>query len=215
MKKLESIAILIVIAILCPLLLFVLFWWGSAGLAMSQILPIPEVVIPITAFVGLAIGVFLDVLYLKKWVAMFYDAELVLMMLLYICCSIFAVAMFMGLPVGNLILGTLAGLYAGRRAYHNETEREAFLKKVKRTGLFTAIVTGLEALPIGIFALNEDWVVEWLKHITRMDTATVTGIFGIGMILVLCAVLMAIQFWCTKTMARIAYGFAKSKSIDK
>ena len=107
---------LILIAILYPVLLFVFFWWGSASLAMSHIMPIPEIGIAIVAFVGLASGVFLDVLYLRKWAALFYDADLMLMMLLYICCTILAVAMFMGLPLGNLILGTAVGLYSGRRA---------------------------------------------------------------------------------------------------
>ena len=206
MTKTESVAVGFVVGILCPLPLFVLCWWVTAILTMYHVLRIPESGIAVAAFTGLALGVTLDVLYLRRWISRFYSADLRVMVLVYLCCSVIAVAFFMGLPVGNVVLGTLAGVYIGRREYHAARSGESVSKTVRKASLFTAVVTGAEALPIGLLALNEDWVVEWLQRVTGMDSWAVTGLFGIGLIVVLCAVLMAVQFWCTKTMAWIAFG---------
>jgi hypothetical protein len=171
-----------------------------------HVLRIPESEIAVAAFTGLALGVTLDVLYLRRWISRFYSADVRVMVLVYLCCSAIAVAFFMGLPVGNIVLGALAGVYIGRREYHAARSGESVSKTVRKASLFTAIVTGAEALPIGFLALNEDWVVEWLQAVTGMDPWAATSLLGIGLIVLLCIVLMAIQFWCTKTMAWIAFG---------
>ena len=206
MTKTESIAVGLAVGILCPLLLFVLFWWVTATLSMYHVLRIPESGIAAAAFTGLALGVTLDVLYLKRWILGFYSVDIRAMVLLYLCCSVMAVAFFMGLPVGNIVLGTLAGVYIGRRQYHAARSGESVSKTIRKASLFTALVTGAEALPIGLLALNEDWIVEWLQVSTGMDSWVAIGLLGIGLILLLCAVLMTVQFWCTKTMAWIAFG---------
>jgi hypothetical protein len=206
MTKAESIAVGFSVGILCPLLLFILFWWVAAVLFMYQILPITENGIAVVAFVGLALGIILDVIYLKRWIPHFYRFDLRMMILVYLCCSVIAVALFMGLPIGNLILGALAGVYIGRREHHAAKGREAASIVFRNGSLFTAIVTGVEAFPIGVFALQEDWLIEWLQGIRETDLSVVTGIFSIGVIILLCIVLMIIQFWCTRTMAWIAFG---------
>jgi hypothetical protein len=206
MTKTESVIVGFAVGILCPLLLFVLCWWVTATLTVYHVLRIPESEIAVAAFTGLALGVTLDVLYLRRWISRFYSADVRVMVLVYLCCSAIAVAFFMGLPVGNIVLGALAGVYIGRREYHAARSGESVSKTVRKASLFTAIVTGAEALPIGFLALNEDWVVEWLQAVTGMDPWAATSLLGIGLIVLLCIVLMAIQFWCTKTMAWIAFG---------
>jgi len=67
-------------------------------------------------------------------------------------------------------------------------------------------VTGAEALPIGLLALCEDSVTDWLRAITGIDSAAAGGLLGVGLILVLCVILMAVQFWCTRTMGWVALG---------
>ena len=77
----------------------------------------------------------------------------------------------MGIPVGNIVLGTLAGAYIGRREYHAARSGESVSKTIMKASLFTAILTGAEALPIGFLALNEGWVVEeWLQRVTGKDS---------------------------------------------
>lgn len=205
MTKAESVAVGLVVGTLCPLLLFVGFWWITATLSRYQLLLIPESGIAVAAFTGLALGVTLDVLYLRRWISRFYSADMKVMVVLYLCCSVIAVALFMGLPVGNIILGTLAGVYIGRRESHAGRSGESAAKAVRKASLFTAAVTGAEALPIGLLALNEDWVVAWLQAVTGMDPWEATGFLGIGLIVLLCVVLMAVQFWCTKTGAWLTF----------
>ena len=211
MTKIESVAVGFVVGILCPLLLFVLCWWFAAILVMYHVLPISESGIAVASFTGLALGVTLDVLCLRRWIPRFYSKDVRVMMILYLCCSVIAVAFFMGLPVGNVVLGTLAGTYIGRREYHTVGSGESVSKAIVKASLFTAIVTGAGALPIGLLALNEDWIVEWLQGVTGMEAGAVTGLFGIGLIVVLCTVLMAVQFWCTRTMAWIAFGRGRAE----
>jgi hypothetical protein len=206
MTKAESITVGLTVGILCPLLLFVLCWWVTAALTMVHVLPIPESGVAIAAFTGLALGIILDVIYLRRWIPRFYSMDARVMVLVYLCCSVIAVAFFMGLPVGNVVLGTLAGVYVGRREYHAARSGESVSRTVREASLFTGIVTGAEALPIGLLALNEDWVAEWLQVVTGKDPGAVTGLFGMGLIVLLCIVLMTVQFWCTKTMAWIAFG---------
>jgi hypothetical protein len=209
MSKTESVTVGFAVGILCPLLLFVSCWWITAALTMYHILHIPESGIAVAASTGLALGVTLDVFFLRKWISRFYSADVKVMVLLYLCCSVIAVAFFMGIPVGNIVLGTLAGAYIGRREYHAARSGELVSKTVKNASFFTAILTGAEALPIGLLALKEDWVVEWLQRITGKDSWAVSGLLGIGQIVILCVVLMTVQFWCTKTMAWIMFGCGK------
>lgn len=205
MTRVEAIVVGLVLGSLCPLLLFVFGWWGAATLS-RYLLPIPESVIAAMALAGLALGLLLDGLYLRRWIPRFYRVGARVMVPVYLCCSVMAVAFFMGLPLGNLVLGTLAGGYIGRREYHAARSRDSAARTIRKASLFTAGVTGAEALPIGLLALNEDWVVDWLQAVTHIDAWTIPGLLGIGLIVSLCGVLMAVQFWCTKTMAWIVFG---------
>lgn len=206
MTKPETIIIALVIGVLSPLLLFVLFWWMAAALAINHILPISESNVAAAAFTGLALGLALDIRYLKKWIPRFYRVDLRLLLLVYLFCSAIAMAFFMGLPFGNLALGTLAGIYIGRRGYHAGYTRDLFQNAAKKAGLFTALVTGLEALPIGLLALRETAVLEILQTVTGLDQSTIKGPPGAVFIVILSASLMGIQFLLSRVAARLAFG---------
>ena len=213
MTKTESVAVGFAVGIVCPLLLFVLFWWVTAMLTMYHILRIPESGIAVAAFTGLILGITLDVLYLRRWIPRFYDVDVRIMIVVYLCCSMIAVGFFMGVPAGNIALGALAGVYIGRREYHAARSRESVSGTFRKGSLFTAGVTGAEAFPIGLIALGEDWVVEWLQAVTGIDLWAETGLLGIALIVLLCIIMMIVQFWCTRTMAWIAFGSDKKEDI--
>ena len=206
MNKAESVAVGIFVGILCPLLTFILGWWSTAVLAISQVLPIPDRVIAIAAFTGLGVGLVLDALYWKKWIAHFYDADVRFMVLVYLLCSIMAVASFMGLPLGNLVVGMLAGVYVGRRQHHAGRSAESFPIPARKVSVFTALVTGLEALAIGLLVLGEGIVAELIQQTVGLEKSVITDLVSIGLILLLSLILMVIQFWCTRTAAWFAFG---------
>jgi len=209
MSRTETIMIGITGGILCPVLLFVGFWWITATLHIAQILHISEGGIAIAAFSGLALGIVLDLLYLRRWISRFFLLDLRLIALVYLFCSVIALSFFMGLPIGNLVLGALAGIYIGRREYYSAKSEAIASKTVIKASLFTALVTGAESFTMGLLALNENWVVEWLQAVTGIDSAAVIDLLGIGLIGILCVLLMAVQFWCTKTIAWIAFGHGR------
>jgi len=205
MSRREQIAVGLAAGFLCPYLTFVLFWWTSAALAMSQIRLISDRGIAAAALTGLALGIILDALFLKRWIAHFYSANLKLLVPVYLFCSVIAVASFMGFPLGNLALGTLAGVYVGRRTRHAGRPPESAASSARQAGLFTAMVTGLEALPISILALKEGVVVRMLQAGLGMSKDAVTGPPGIGVAVLACIAVMAMQFMCTRAAARFAF----------
>jgi hypothetical protein len=212
-SKLESILVGAAIGVLCPFLVFILFWWTTAVLAIYGILRVSERGIATAAFTGLALGLFLDAVWLKRWIARCYRASLRLLLALYLACSAVAVASFMGLPAGNLALGTLAGVYVGRRAHHAAFDRAAFARLIRRTGLFTAAVTGIEALAIGLLALREESVGHALQAGLGMNESAIVGLKGVGLVVTLSLALAIFQFWCTRAAARLAFGRGRAEGI--
>ena len=206
MSRSESIAVGFAVGILCPVSLLILLWWTTAALAMYHVLPIKVSVIATAAFTGLGIGILFDILFLKNWIAGFYNANTKFMVPAYLFWSVVAVAFCMGLPLGNLALGTLAGLYVGRRQYHANESKAHFTKAARNVSIFTALVTSAEALPIGLLALeHERHIAEMLLTVMGLGQSDATGPAGVGLIVLLCVVLMVVQFWCTRIAAALAF----------
>ncbi|UCC64262.1 MAG: hypothetical protein JSV36_04195 [Anaerolineae bacterium] len=205
MSRAESRVVGLFLGVVCPASLFVLWWWTAAALAIYRLLPIPESGIALAAFAGLGIGVALDAFCLKRWIARFYGADVRLAVLVYLFWSAVAVALCMGLPFGNIALGILAGVYVGRRHYHAGASEEAFTRAARHSSIFVGLVTGAEAFLIGLFGLREEFIVDALRAGVGLDQSVVTGPIGVGLVGVVCVVLVAVQFWCTKAAARIAF----------
>ena len=205
MSKVEATVIGLVIGLLCPAALFVLFWWMAAAVAIYNVLPVTDSCIAIAAFTGLAAGLALDVLYLKRWTSRFYHAGAQCMVLVYLFWSAVAVAFFMGLPFGNLVLGTLAGLYVGRRQHHAGASTDVFASAARNASVFTALVTGVEALPIGLLALREGIVLETLRATAGLAPSAASGPLGVVLVITLSVLLVVIQFASTHTAAVIAF----------
>jgi hypothetical protein len=209
MSKTEQIIVGLVAGFLCPFLTFVLFWWTSAALAMSRIVRLSDRGIAAAALAGLVLGIILDALCLKRWIACFYSTSVKIIVPVYLCCSVIALASFMGLPFGNLVLGALAGAYVGRRVYYADGGGDSLARIGRRVGVFTAVITGTEAFLIGLLALQETTAVRVLQRGLGMDRAAIAGPRGVGLVIFVCVALMALQFWCTTAAARFAFGCEK------
>jgi hypothetical protein len=168
-------------------------------------LPVPQNWIGIIAVSGLFLGAVLDLLYLRRWLDRFYSINTKFLILAYLFWSAIAVALLMGLPLVNIVLGIFAGLYIGRKKLYEQTARDAFTKTAWKVSLFTALVTGLEALPIGLWGLKEGLVEEISGSVTGLSRWFTTGPAGIAIVIMLCLILMLIQFLCTRTAAKFAF----------
>ena len=211
MTRLESVLVGLFVGITCPLLIFVGFWWTTATL--YRFLPsFPLQLVIASAVTGLSIGLILDVVFLKSWVAHFYTAKLWLMGIIYFAFSIAAVAFFMGFPVGTIILGILAGIYMGRRACHAQTEMNIDQSLLRKTSLTAGTITAIAAFPIGLLALQEDDILKMLQSLSGIQQASFQGWEGFMLISILCLLLFLIQYWLSKQAGTMAYNAGRGNT---
>ena len=204
MNRTERTIIAAVTAVICPASLFFLFWWISAALSISGMLPLSEGWIAAAAISGLCLGAVLDILCLNRWIGNFYSINTKFLLLAYLFWSAVAVALLMGLPFLNIALGILAGLYMGRKQYHAGSARDTFAKTARNVSCFTTFVTGAEALPIGVLALGED-IGKIFGSAVGLVQSVAGGPMGIPLVIVICVLLMVAQYWCTRAAARFAF----------
>jgi len=209
MNKRESVVVSVILGLACPYLTGVICWWTSATLLLSGVARISDRGIAIAAFGGLAIGLVVDAIWLKRWVANIYTLHLALLASVYLAFSVIAVASFMGLPIGNLLLGTLAGVYIGRRIFHGQADATAAEITICRTSGFTAAITGSEAFAIGLLALRERSIVKALSAFFGVNEMEIAGSVGLAVIFALVVVLAIVQCWATSTAARLTLRAAK------
>ncbi|UCG56388.1 MAG: hypothetical protein JSU70_16185 [Phycisphaerales bacterium] len=210
MNRLESFVIGSTLAVATPLLLLILCWFCVIILALDRI---PDSAVIALLIASILAGIVIDICCVRRWVRGFYRANMALMVSLFLICSLFSIAMFMGVPIGNLALGVVAGLYVGRRSHHAAREPEAFAAASRRVALLAAGVVGAVALPVGFLALfaGEEQIARSLVEATGVPYS---GPAGIGLILILCGVLMLLQYWLTRGAAILAYRGRNKKSRE-
>lgn len=207
MNKSETIIIGLFIGIACPLLTFILFWWASALLHMySNVIPLNIVIA--SALTGLVVGLLFDILFLKRWLQRFYITSIRSMIVLYIGLSVVAVAFFMGLPIGTITIGTIAGIYMGRRMSFVHADRITAVRVVRKTAFMTASVTVIGALPIGFLALKEQDILTMLEQLPGMSQSSLQGIVGFTTIIILCGLLFLIQYYLSKKAGLLIFNMS-------
>ncbi|MFX0145520.1 MAG: hypothetical protein ACFE9C_15755 [Candidatus Hodarchaeota archaeon] len=204
MNRAEEIVISIFIALACPITLFVLFWWSTSALAMSGVSKIQEDTIIYASLLGFGIGFLLDIFFLKEIRERFFSIDYKYLILIYFFWSGIALAFSMGTPIGNLLLGTLAGLYFGRRFYYQGSIERDLLNNAKTISSFTAFVTGIESLFIGFLGLREQFVIEFFQSRFDLDPTEIFRPLSVGLVVGIVIIVMLIQYICTKTAFRTA-----------
>jgi len=214
-SRVESIIVGSFLGLACPLSFFILGWWISATLDIYRVFPISESSIAAVAITGFCIGILLDVFFLRKWTVKFYGFGLKLIAPVYLFWSAVAVASLMGLPFSNLVLGTLAGLYVGRRAYHAGTNEEKFRIVARSASFLTGLVTSGEEAVIGVLVLRDPSVVNSIGTVAGLEESIIVGPIGIGLAVIACLMLFVVQFLCTRTAARFAFGMIGMRDKDQ
>ena len=145
-------------------------------------------------------GVFIDVLFLKKWVRNAYIMSAKTIGAMYVFYSVCAIGFFMGIPVGNILLGVFAGIYAGRKAsVNNQVQTADYFKK---TAFFTSAVMVLICCLMTLLAIVGD-MIGYEVEVPISFTLTVplfwTVVFTGGALLVL------LQYWLTRITAKVTF----------
>ena len=188
----------------CLLLATVAAWWSVAALSLYTNLPLGDPEIARAALGGLLVGFVLDLLFLRRWVDHAYSMPRTIIATLCVAGSAMACAAFMGMPFGNLALGTLGGAYCGRRATIASIPAWKRDRLRKTTSAFTTCVTSTWAVPFAILALKEGMVQGIVTRLLGWSRSTTTGAPGVALMLVVCLVLALLQFLLTGFAFRLA-----------
>jgi hypothetical protein len=184
-----------------PFTLMVVGWWGSASLLMTGLLRVTDAQIAAAAWAGLALGLLLDFACLRKWIDGFYYVDLRLLAPVYLFWTVIATAFFMGLPLGNLLLGAVAGAYIGRRAVNISLAPAAIGPLVRRVSIFTGIITSAAALGIGFLAAREPYTLAPFRRLLGLERVEGTMVVDLGIVSVAVLVLAGIQVRLTRQSA--------------
>ncbi len=143
-------------------------------------------------------GLLIDVAFLKCWVKNAYTMSSKAIGTLYIFYSVCALGFFMGIPIGNIFLGILAGIYSARRL---SLTRDDHLTP-KRTAIFCAAVMVLICVLLALWAVAGR--VPGSKFETPFISFTFTAPIFWAVVFVGGAFLVLLQYGLTITTAKVA-----------
>ena len=198
LNKVEKLFLIGIIGSILPILLFLVGWWTSLCFVEDRI-------VFLFGLLGLGVGFVIDIIIFKQ-IARAYMWNQALLAGIYLFYSVCVFGFFMGVPVFNLAIGALAGVFMGRRFYHLGIPREKLPKATANFGLFTARVMALFSFASAYLAVRDN---EHTAH-------NLQGMFKLPflptdqMIMVLIVVggtgLVLTQYWVSNRLAYWAYG---------
>jgi hypothetical protein len=190
MTKNEKIVLTAVLGFIPPVFLFVLFWFAFYAMAPERSLfPMP--------FIGLAIGIAIDIVLMKRWLSLCYQWKTWILVLIFAFYHIGMIGFFMGVPVFNAFLGILAGYYFGKRMLRNNFSDEEKKKTTSyvaySTSLYMFIICSLSAW----IALSDPFTPSNLEGMFGLTYNLTHGILISG-IIIGGIFLVAFTWWSTK-----------------
>ena len=207
MSKIEAAIVALCLGLLAPLLLFFASWWTS-------VFVLPERAIPAAALSGLALGLLLDLLFLKHWVRRVYRFPAGLLVAAYLFSSLIVFAVSMGVPVLNAGLGIAAGAYVGRKLRHAGALREEFRAGARRASVFaTAVIALICALSatIALMSPSTPSDVQRMFQLLLPWQLPVTRSMILGLILLGGSALIVLEYWLTMAAALAAFRLGKPR----
>jgi hypothetical protein len=141
----ERLFMQVMIGLVPPVFFFLLGWWGSLPFA-------PEESIKFFALGGLALGLFIDILFMRRWLPKAYSLPVGWFVAFYLFYSIAMFGFFMGVPIFNLILGAVGGYYVGICLRYADKDKGAVERSARRTAFFTAGVLAVACIASWVIA---------------------------------------------------------------
>ena len=142
-------------------------------------------------------GVALDAVLYRRWMAAGYRMPHAVMALLYIFYSICVFGFFMGVPVGNVLPGLLAGAYAARRASAWGLDRARAEAYFRRVAWFCVGVLALACTASAILALRDPYTSGNLRGMLGLSF-DVTAAMIYGLILIGGGLLLVAEYWLVR-----------------
>ncbi|HOC53286.1 MAG TPA: hypothetical protein PLW61_06590 [Caldisericia bacterium] len=148
MKKFLDILFKILAFMFLPLLFTLIFWWGSIPF-------IKENYIFIFFITGLIIGLILNLIYYKKIIRNLYNLNIKFLIVIYLFYNFCIYGFFMGIPIFNLIMSFISGLYFGRRCKFLNYNEVDSVKIIKKVSIFTTIFVFIIFCFSGFIAIKD------------------------------------------------------------
>ncbi len=185
----------ILIGIIIPILTLCTFWWGSYLLDLD---------IQLWAISGIILGIVIDIIFLSKLLRRFYYLSTISLALLYLFYSIGMFGFFMGVPIFNIVLGIIAGIYIGRRMKVRRQEKEVFQKSLRQTAGFSFVVLLIICLSSAFIAITDPYTGVNLQGMLNLSFE-VTKPNILGVIIIGGALLLFIQNVLLMKAGKAAY----------
>lgn len=147
-------------------------------------------------------GLLINAVFLKRWVKNAYTMNIKTLAVLYVFHSVCALGFFMGIPIGNIFLGILAGVYAARKMHLIEADEEKRNQYFKKTAKFAAAVMMLICCLITLWAIAGEMIGYRFETPFLSFTFTIPIFFAI--VLASGTFLVLLQYWLTRAAAAIS-----------
>lgn len=192
----ERLFLQVMIGLLPPVLLLLVGWWGSIPF-------VAEETVKYFTLGGLLLGIFIDMLYLRRWVRKAYTLPVGWFVAFYLFYSICLFGFFMGVPVLNIIMGLIGGYYVGLCLRYSTKDKEMVEQAAKRTGYFAAGVLAVICVASWVMAYLDTSLAANMQGLLNLEQAIsrekilTYSVFG-GILLVL------VEYFITRWMVKFA-----------
>lgn len=207
MKKLDYIFLSMIYTPISPILFFMIGWWASLPL-------VPENQIFIFALTGLALGVIIDVIFLKRVLVFGYGLKMIIMAAIYLFYSAGIFGFFMGVPIFNVLPGIFAAIYIARRASLGKWDNARFRRNLDHTARFAVAVLLLICIESAYLALSDTHTANNISGMLglnfEMTAGTLWGIVIIGGLL-----LLGFQYWVVRFVGAKTAGYLEKILLGK
>ncbi|WP_407341939.1 hypothetical protein [Pengzhenrongella phosphoraccumulans] len=139
----------LVLGAVAPVIGLLTGWWGTLGVLGDH-----PAIGPV-ALGGLALGVTLDLTVLRKHLDSLFDLGPTALGALALFYSVMIYGFFMGLPVGNLLVGLLGGYAVGRKAALRGWSPERAQPAARTTAAIATSILAVLCVATAWMALNE------------------------------------------------------------
>ncbi len=185
----------IIIGIIILSLTLCTFWWGSYLLDLD---------IQFWAISGIILGIVIDIIFLNKLLRRFYYLGTISLALMYLFYSIGMFGFFMGVPIFNIVLGIIAGIYIGRRMKVRRLKKEVFQKSLRLTAGFSFAVLLIICLSSAFIAITDPYTGANLRGMLNLSFEVTKPII-LGVIIIGGALLLFIQHVLLMKAGKVAY----------
>jgi uncharacterized protein YneF (UPF0154 family) len=190
LSKFDKIFLGIIFGFIPPIILLLLGWWIGISLVIENKI----ILFVVSSFI---LGIFVDMILLRKWINIGYKLNNYILTGIYIFYSICIFGFFMGVPVFNIFMGVIAGIYIARRIINRNLEKREIKNKVMVTSMFSSIIILFISILSAYFALKDPYTAANLEGMFNLSFSLSLEMI-IGLIIAGGLLLVLFQYLVTK-----------------